>query len=736
MTDIWNLPSNISSIYIGQKEIQSIVQTSDSTVLYQKPSSHTYLLTAQLSQSTIYTDGSTVISGVLTDNGSAMSGETITIYDGNTSLGTCTTDSNGAYSKTLSGFNSGSHTLKASHTNVDSSTVSLTVNNHTYAISVSANPTTITSGQSSIISATLTKDSSAYSGQTVTFTYGGNSYTSTTDTNGVATYTYTGTGVGSVTITASSNNVNDTVTITDRQSGGSTPSSISISATKDTLSAYDSESSVLTVIVLDSSNNTCSGETVTFKKGSTVLGTDTTDANGEAEYTYSATGVGDVTLTIECSSLTETYTVKDCTFADDVSTNKLADYVSIKGSSSLSYNVGHLTISSSSGDYHNWRLPCSINTGDNYIFELKIKRTRNNSFNYITTVLSQKNNSSNYISNMLYPQSFGSYGYGSPNKWLVPQNNGYSNRYANNTEYTMRWTIVNGISYHTIFSTDGTVLDNHRTPLPSNYSNVDVYHCLSTYADNLCEIRDIQLYPISFDNNLTITSSKEHLSYADNESCILTASLSGDNNNHKLIQFFDLGTGILIGSAYTNSQGVATYEYSSQGLGELNIYAKYDNILSEPIELIDAKIYISNNELSTKCSATPYNNDRVIYASNYNISLGDKIHFRVKNSVPSKLIFGMGSTAGADYVLIKENSSYSYYRSVTSNSGSLSSTYYGVNTTSDIVFEKFRKDSSTYQINIYRDSSYIDYWRCGNNINKIRIDKFNNIDYEIDVFVV
>ena len=320
-TVLWSISNKtVQSLHIGQKEIQTIERVSDGVVLYQKsdePIPINYNLTVSLSNNLIYTDGSTIISGTLTANGSAMSNEIITIYDdySNTSLGTCTTDSNGAYSKTLSGFDDGIYTLKASHTNVDSSTIDLAVLKHIYIIRTSANPSTITSGQSSVITATLTKDNNAYSNQTVTFSYGGNSYTSTTDSNGVATHTYTGTGAGSITITASSNGASNSVTITDNPSGSSTPTSISVSATKDTLSAYHNETSTLTATVLDNNDNPVSGQTVTFKNGSTTLGTDTTDSNGEAEYTYTATGVSDITITAECDLLSDTYTLEDCIYA-------------------------------------------------------------------------------------------------------------------------------------------------------------------------------------------------------------------------------------------------------------------------------------------------------------------------------------------------------------------------------------------------------------------------------------
>ena len=63
-------------------------------------------------------------------------------------------------------------------------------------------------------------------------------------------------------------------------------------------------------------NGTCpasiSGVTITFKQGTTVLGTATTDNTGKATLTdgYTSTGAGDVSLTATEGSITsETYTI-------------------------------------------------------------------------------------------------------------------------------------------------------------------------------------------------------------------------------------------------------------------------------------------------------------------------------------------------------------------------------------------------------------------------------------------
>ena len=88
---------------------------------------HTYSLTAAASQSVIGVGGSVTVTGVLTKDGNNWASQTVTLYDGATVIDTVTTDSNGAYSKTVTGLNLGAHSLKAIHTNAESSTVIVTV---------------------------------------------------------------------------------------------------------------------------------------------------------------------------------------------------------------------------------------------------------------------------------------------------------------------------------------------------------------------------------------------------------------------------------------------------------------------------------------------------------------------------------------------------------------------------------------------------------------------------------
>jgi hypothetical protein len=148
--------------------------------------------------------------------------------------------------------------------------------------------------------------------------------TVTTGTNGAFSFTGSATSTsGSLTFKAvydgdsthssvTSSNVVITVS-------GSTPvvTSVSLTSDKSVLSAYDSESAVLSATVLDQSSNPMSGETVTFYNGSTSIGTATTNSSGIATKSYSATGSGDITFKATCESIdSSTITVEDCFYAN------------------------------------------------------------------------------------------------------------------------------------------------------------------------------------------------------------------------------------------------------------------------------------------------------------------------------------------------------------------------------------------------------------------------------------
>ena len=157
--------------------------------------------------------------------------------------------------------------------------------------------------------------SGVLTGATVKF-YNGTTLlgTAITDLNGIATYTYTPSQLGNFTFNAvfegtenftncTSNNVNITVI--------NAPTSLILQADKSILSYYDNDNCVLTATLYDNNNAPMEGLSVVFKTGDIVLATVTTDSGGVAEYTYNSQGVGDVTITAECMTLVQTYSLED-----------------------------------------------------------------------------------------------------------------------------------------------------------------------------------------------------------------------------------------------------------------------------------------------------------------------------------------------------------------------------------------------------------------------------------------
>lgn len=147
--------------------------------------------------------------------------------------------------------------------------------------------------------------------------------TAITDLNGIATYTYTPSQLGNFTFhtvfegtenftNCNSNNVNITVI--------NAPTSLVLKADKSILSYYDNDNCVLTATLYDNNNTPMEGLNVVFKNGDIVLDTITTDSGGVATYTYNSQGVGDVTITVECINLTETYTLEDCNYYSETGT--------------------------------------------------------------------------------------------------------------------------------------------------------------------------------------------------------------------------------------------------------------------------------------------------------------------------------------------------------------------------------------------------------------------------------
>lgn len=93
---------------------------------------------------------------------------------------------------------------------------------------------------------------------------------------------------------------------------------------------------------------------------------------------------------------------------------------------------------------------------------------------------------------------------------------------------------------------------------------------LTTLANKILQVESTPIGP-----NLKLTSDKNILSFYDNESCTLTATLL-DNNSNRVSgeEIVFKANGGVLGTVITNGNGVAEYTYQSTGVGDVTITAE------------------------------------------------------------------------------------------------------------------------------------------------------------------
>ena len=207
--DSGKMPNNTNTVFTipyGQTSNYIAKGYPSSKLVERSAPVHTYSLSIASDKSSILTSESVTISGTLLMDSSGYSGQSVALYDGSTLIDILTTDSNGEYSKTLTGLTAGTHSFKAVNTNAESSTVSVTVSEptpvHNYSLSVTGTAI-IQTGDNDIITATLKDNGVVVSGETLNYQikHGSTviaSGSDTTDTNGEISFNYVGTGIGDI----------------------------------------------------------------------------------------------------------------------------------------------------------------------------------------------------------------------------------------------------------------------------------------------------------------------------------------------------------------------------------------------------------------------------------------------------------------------------------------------------------------------------------------------------------
>ena len=239
----------------------------------------------------------------------------------------------------------------------------------------------------------------------------------------------------------------------------------------------NTEYCTVTATALDSNNQGVSGQSVVFKVGTTTVATETTDSNGEASYTYTSQGSGDVVLSAECSSLIQTYGVYDYLKYDDCSTDKTSNYSKSTGAS-FSFNTDHYELGGTnvSADV--------LSTLDNVRFEVLLKHNNN------AGGIMVEQSFSTYDDN-----AFGLYNNASNSTYLAKfpwQNVKSQNNVTNNTDYYRYILEVSGDNITaTIENSSGTSLFTGTTSMSLSAK----HYCLFTPA-NTMNIKEIIVKPL------------------------------------------------------------------------------------------------------------------------------------------------------------------------------------------------------------------------------------------------
>ena len=129
---------------------------------------------------------------------------------------------------------------------------------------------------------------------------------------------------------------------------------------------------------------------------------------------------------------------------------------------------------------------------------------------------------------------------------------------------------------------------------PKSSSDFNVYLGDLSSAVDVVNGASMMVYTLEYDApspsvaSVSLVSDKSILSYADSESAILSATVL-DSDSEPVedvsVEFFKGSTSL--GTADTNSSGVATKSYSSTGAGDLSFTASVGSLVSEIYEIQD-----------------------------------------------------------------------------------------------------------------------------------------------------
>lgn len=370
---------------------------------------------------------------------------------------------------------------------------------------------------------------------------------------------------------------------------------ISLASNKQILSYTDSDD--CTIIATYTGG---SGATVQlYDEHDKLVTTMTDEGDGTYTYEYVSQGYGDRTFYAKTESLqSETYSISDIIKYDDCSTDKTSNYT--EGSNAtFTFDTDHYVMSTTTDD-----IVEVLNGVDNVQFEVLLKHNTNvggiqirqDPSNAQNGAVGLYNNASNTTYLALFP-------------W---QNITSRNNLTNNNDYYRYILTINSSSITATIETES------GTPIFSGNTTKSLsakHFCIFNVGSNTLNIKEIKIKPLS--KPLELSSDNPILSYVDDETATITAThIGGDGYDVKLYDEFDDS---LIATMTDEGDGTYTYEYTSRGIGDLEVYAKIGNYTSETFIISD--YYLYDPVTSDKSYLYDTTHHKTTYGSNANVSL-------------------------------------------------------------------------------------------------------------------
>src|SRR5574344_320290 len=237
------------------------------------------------------------------------------------------------------------------------------------------------------------------------------------------------------------------------------------------------------------------------------------------------------------------------------------------------------------------------------------------------------------------------------------------------------------------------------TYTPSQLGNF-TFHTVFEGTENFtnCTSNNVNVTVINPQRSLVLQADKSILSHYDNDNCTLTATLYDNNNTpiEGLSVVFKNGN-IVLDTITTDSGGVATYTYNSQGVGDVTITAECMD-LQETCSIEDCiianvnasytgtstsdKVYSLGYDEIADLSSIDFEFSFKFHQTNYgcDVCLGASSEFSVSPIKSNYRIFIGNSGSG--------NTRYGYRRLSTENEGGSTSGEVSLNTTHNMKIVK------------------------------------------------